>query len=1315
MSLPGNVVRRYVTNLPTCALALLLAAACPAAALASPAEGSGAGGSLLAGLLGTQAASSASTTLQEDLFTYSVNADDNSATVVSYNGDQAVVNVPSTLGGATVVAVGPGAFSHNETLTAVTLPNTVTAVSDYAFAGCTALGSVELGSGLAYLGAGAFQGCTALAEVTLPASLTAVGMSWNGTSSVGPFAGCDALATVTVAEGLQSLPAYLLYGLSVETLTLELPDSLAEAPATALPQTPCAVTVVADPNTFAQQLAAEQGWVYVDPNVHAESVALDQASLYLMRGTSQALAALVAPDGVTDPLVWTSSDPAVASVSQDGAVTAEKAGSATVTLEVSGLAASCEVTVWQPVTSIALTRDAFSIEADETRQLVATCSPEDATNKQVVWSSSDPAVATVNAQTGLVTGVAEGTCTVTATAADGAGATKSCTVTVTSNSYVAAAVEELQSPHPYANSCTDAWTYTLPGAAALLVTFDQRTNLENTFDTVEVYDGTGDLLGTYTGSELAGTVLTVPGDTVRVKLDTDEVVDGWGFAVASVERVEPRGWVVVGGVARYYVDGKPWRGELKLDDGWHYFDPATGAMVTGFARLPDGRLVYYDDHGVMATGDVTINNVTYNFNVETGDLVQNETTVVEVNNVTNVTTINNNQVVVIEQAAEEEQPAVDEQPAAEEPTIDEQPAEPEAEQPAEDETTAEEAAPEPAAEETPAESEQPAAEEVPAPETEQPAEEQPAEAAPWNLSVDGLGHVSCDYFTFDLPVAWRGETDVFVVDDGNGDPRLVVTPTGDRDHVLATFYLSAAGSEVIDGDLSVYRAASWEDGRGNRIELWIEDWTVVAASSEGVDEDALATLVRLSSGGIVTLGEALAGQAVQQFYAAETIMDTMEVPLYNEAGEVVGAAEPDLGGALLQQVDEPAAVSLDDEDWEEAEQPATEEAPAAEATPWDLVVDDSGHVSCDYFEFDLPDIWRGQVDVFVVDDGNGVPRLVVAPTGDREHALAIFYLATPDYEETDGDLSSYRVASWYDERGHRIELWLEDWSVTAPYLTDIDASTLETLVNLSPNGSTDLAWTILHTVVVPTYDENGALAATAGPVLGDALEPVSLALSFDNDEDLAAVTELLDVVLAAYPADELDLEEPTPEQTCDLALFGVNAVLIADGAQAAATFDADASPLDRDGFTASLPADDVLAAVKLYTGAELDVSQIDDEHVYCDGTDVYFVMPEVAGTQNGVAMPASFEAVEGVEGRYTVAFDELGGAYSDNVEVGTDPESGEPIVRAGVSGRVCTAVVQVVDPGDGTGRQIQLVRLSLALPDDDEQQQETPDAAETGA
>jgi hypothetical protein len=96
-------------------------------------------------------------------------------------------------------------------------------------------------------------------------------------------------------------------------------------------------------------------------------------------------------------------------------------------------------------------------------------------------------------------------------------------------------------------------------------------------------------------------------------------------------------------------------------------------------------------------------------------------------------------------------------------------------------------------------------------------------------------------------------------------------------------------------------------------------------------------------------------------------------------------------------------------------------------------------------------------------------------------------------------------------------------------------------------------------------------------------------------------------------------------------------------------------------------------------------------------------------------MPASFEAVEGVEGRYTVAFDELGGAYSDNVEVGTDPESGEPIVRAGVSGRVCTAVVQVVDPGDGTGRQIQLVRLSLALPDDDEQQQETPDAAETGA
>jgi len=57
--------------------------------------------------------------------------------------------------------------------------------------------------------------------------------------------------------------------------------------------------------------------------------------------------------------------------------------------------------------------------------------PDNATNKAVNWTSSDSAVATVD-QNGVVTAVAPGTAVITATAADGRGASASCTVTVSS-------------------------------------------------------------------------------------------------------------------------------------------------------------------------------------------------------------------------------------------------------------------------------------------------------------------------------------------------------------------------------------------------------------------------------------------------------------------------------------------------------------------------------------------------------------------------------------------------------------------------------------------------------------------------------------------------------------------------------------------------------------------------------------------------------------------------------------------------------------------------------------------------------------------
>lgn len=88
-----------------------------------------------------------------------------------------------------------------------------------------------------------------------------------------------------------------------------------------------------------------------------------------------------------------------------------------------------------PVASITLSTSSAELiiggEAEKaTITLIATVAPVNATEKSVIWTSSDEAVATVSTE-GVVTAVAKGTATIKATAKDGSGKTASCTVTVT--------------------------------------------------------------------------------------------------------------------------------------------------------------------------------------------------------------------------------------------------------------------------------------------------------------------------------------------------------------------------------------------------------------------------------------------------------------------------------------------------------------------------------------------------------------------------------------------------------------------------------------------------------------------------------------------------------------------------------------------------------------------------------------------------------------------------------------------------------------------------------------------------------------------
>lgn len=180
-------------------------------------------------------------------------------------------------------------------------------------------------------------------------------------------------------------------------------------------------------------------WPYQEAfNVPVASISISETEANIETGKTLELMVTIAPDDARNKTVtWSSSDETVATVSQEGTVTAVKAGEATITAATNDgteLTASCKITVTPKLaTSIKLDKERLEMEAGATETLKATVLPEDAGDRTVTWSSSDETVATVSHE-GTVTAVKAGEATITATTNDGTGLTASCIVKVNETS-----------------------------------------------------------------------------------------------------------------------------------------------------------------------------------------------------------------------------------------------------------------------------------------------------------------------------------------------------------------------------------------------------------------------------------------------------------------------------------------------------------------------------------------------------------------------------------------------------------------------------------------------------------------------------------------------------------------------------------------------------------------------------------------------------------------------------------------------------------------------------------------------------------------
>ena len=154
--------------------------------------------------------------------------------------------------------------------------------------------------------------------------------------------------------------------------------------------------------------------------INVTGISLDEEKLNLLVGDEFALTATITPSNATNQnITWKSSNSTVVGVTEEGLVTALSAGTTSikVTTEDGGFSTTCDIIVTISVSGITLSDNEVSLDEGESQVITATIIPTDATNKNIIWESSNPSVATV--ENGKITALEAGTTVVTATTEDG--------------------------------------------------------------------------------------------------------------------------------------------------------------------------------------------------------------------------------------------------------------------------------------------------------------------------------------------------------------------------------------------------------------------------------------------------------------------------------------------------------------------------------------------------------------------------------------------------------------------------------------------------------------------------------------------------------------------------------------------------------------------------------------------------------------------------------------------------------------------------------------------------------------------------------
>ena len=231
-----------------------------------------------------------------------------------------------------------GSLYLNDTkLTDLIISNSTPAIKNYAFYNASAITSVTLGNGLKSIGDQAFSGCTGVSAVTLPPSVETIGAS--------AFAGNSNLTTIAMGHSVKSIGEMAFDGCPATTVSIT-----AQTPPSASNNTFSRYTgkfYVQGQKASDAYFDAYTCWDRFDPELLTEPTGIDISSKTIegKPGDTFRLTATLQPQNVSLPQIfWSSSNPEIATVDENGLVTIHQTP-AEATLAAEGQeAASCKIT-----------------------------------------------------------------------------------------------------------------------------------------------------------------------------------------------------------------------------------------------------------------------------------------------------------------------------------------------------------------------------------------------------------------------------------------------------------------------------------------------------------------------------------------------------------------------------------------------------------------------------------------------------------------------------------------------------------------------------------------------------------------------------------------------------------------------------------------------------------------------------------------------------------------------------------------------------------------------------------------------------------